>query len=137
VLDLVGLLDDQVDLDLERLREGQVAGAALLLAELGLLEVILAEMELKILAGEVGDRRDLVEKLAKPGLDEPAEGFGLGLDQIREGQNLGDVGETLTARSQLEAAGRLGQGHSVLLEEGMVGRGHANEQYISRKRFVN
>ena len=45
--------------------------------------------------------------------------------------------EILTNRSQLKSAGRLGQGHSVLLEEGMVRRGHANEQYIKAFRFVN
>jgi hypothetical protein len=45
--------------------------------------------------------------------------------------------EILTGRGQLEAAGRLGQSHSGLLEEDMVGRGHANEEYITAYRFVN
>ena len=140
VLDLVRLLDDEVDLDLQRLGVGQVPGAALLLAELRLLEVVVAEVQLEILAGEVGDRGDLVEQLAKAGLDEPIERIGLGLDQVREGENLRDVREILTARGQLKSAGGLGQGHSGLLEKGMVegmeGRGHAKGEYITRYRFV-
>jgi hypothetical protein len=45
--------------------------------------------------------------------------------------------EILTNRSQLKSAGGLGQSHSGLLEEGMVVRGHANEEYSSVNRFVN
>ena len=91
VLDLVGLLDDQVDLDLERPRVRQVAGAALVLGELGLVEPELAEVELEVLTGEVGDRSDFVEELAEAAGDEPLEGFGLGLDQVREGEDLRNV----------------------------------------------
>ena len=137
MLDLVGLLDDEVDLHLQRTREGEVAGAAVFLVELGLLEVVLAEVELQVLAGEVGDRGDFVEQLAQAGGDEPLEGFGLRLDQVRKREDLGDVREILTNRSQLKSAGGLGQSHSGLLEEGMVGRGHANEEYITLDRFVN
>src|SRR5687768_11531976 len=61
VLDLVGLLDDEVDLYFQRAREGQVTGTAVFLVELRIFEVKLAEVELQVLAGEVGDRGDFVE----------------------------------------------------------------------------
>ena len=73
MLDLIGLLDDQVDLDLERLGVGEITSPTLVLVELRLLEVVLAKVQLEVLAGEIGDWGDLVEKLAKAGLDEPAE----------------------------------------------------------------
>ena len=124
MLDLVGLLDDQVDLDLERLGVGQVPGPALIFRELGLVEPVLAEVELEILAGEVGDRGDFVEEFAKTSLHEPLEGFGLSLDQVREGKNLRNVREILTARGQLKSAGLLGQSHAArLLRENRAGWG--------------
>ncbi len=126
MLDLVGLLDDEVDLHLQRLREGQVTGSALFLVELRLLEVELSEVQLEILAGEVGDRRDLVEQLTQAGGDEPLERFGLGLDEVRKRKDFGDVREVFALRSQRGRHDRIGQGHSELLEEGMEGRGHAN-----------
>ena len=99
LLDLAGLLDAQLDLDVERLGEGQVAGAALELGVLGLAELVVLEVELHHLAGEVLDGADLVEQLPQPVLDEPAERIPLELDQVRDGQDLGDPAVTLPLRS--------------------------------------
>ena len=71
-LDLAGLLDAQLDVHVERAREGQVARAALQLGVLGLAELVLAEVELHDPAREVLDGADLFEQLAQAVLDEPA-----------------------------------------------------------------
>ena len=83
-LDLAGLLDQELDVDVERPAEGQVLGPALLLGVLGLAELVVEELELHDLAGEVLDRADLVEQLAQALLDEPAERLELELDQVRD-----------------------------------------------------
>ncbi len=70
-LDLARLLDEQLDVDVQRLAERQVLGPALLLGVLGLTELVVEELELHDLAGEVLDRADLVEQLAQALLDEP------------------------------------------------------------------
>ena len=81
-LDLAGLLDQELDVDVERLAERQVLGAALLLGVLGGPELVVEELELHDLAGEVLDRTDLVEQLPQPLVDEPGEGIELQLDEV-------------------------------------------------------
>ena len=83
-LDLAGLLDQELDVDVERLAERQVLGPALLLGVLGRAELVVEELELHDLAGEVLDRADLVEQFAKPLLDEPGERIELEFDQVRD-----------------------------------------------------
>ena len=89
-LDLAGFLDQQLDVDVQRPAEGQVLGPALLLGVLGLPELVVEELELHDLAGEVLDRADLVEELAQALVHEPLEGIELELDQVRDRQDLGD-----------------------------------------------
>ena len=104
-LDLAGLLDQELDVDVERPAEGQVLGPALLLGVLRVPELVVQELELHDLAGEVLDRADLVEQLAQALVDEPAEGLQLELDQVRDGEDLGDPGIAL-ARRRRQADGR-------------------------------
>src|SRR6185436_7322030 len=81
-LDLAGLLDEELDIDVQRLAERQVLGPALLLGVLGRTELVVKELELHDLAGEILDRTDLVEQLAKPVLHEPVERIELEFDQV-------------------------------------------------------
>ena len=81
-LDLAGLLDQELDVDVERLAEGQVLGPALLLGVLRRPELVVEELELHDLAGEVLDRADLVEQFAQPLVDEPGERIELEFDQV-------------------------------------------------------
>ena len=66
LLDLAGLLDEQLDGDAQRRGVGALAVAALRLRVLGLLEVVVAEAQLHAATREVLDRRHLVEELAQP-----------------------------------------------------------------------
>src|SRR4029077_371518 len=81
-LDLAGLLDEELDVHVERLAERQVLRPALLLGVLRLPELVIEELELHDLAGEVLDRADLVEQLAKSLLHEPGERIKLEFDEI-------------------------------------------------------
>ena len=81
-LDLAGLLDQELDIDVERLAEREVLGPALLLGVLGRAELVVEELELHHLAGEVLDRADLVEQLAQPLVHEPLERIELEFDQV-------------------------------------------------------
>ncbi len=81
-LDLAGLLDQELDIDVQRLAERQVLGAALLLGVLRLPELVVEELELHHLPGEVLDRADLVEEIPQPLLHEPGEGIELQLDEV-------------------------------------------------------
>ena len=83
-LDLAGLLDQELDVDVERLAEGQVLGPALRLGVLRRPELVVEELELHDLAGEVLDRADLVEQLAQSLVDEPGERIELEFDQVRD-----------------------------------------------------
>src|SRR3954453_4424423 len=65
-LDLARLLDQELDVDVQRPAVGQVLGAALLLGVLGIAELVVKELQLHDLAGEVLDRADLIEHLAEP-----------------------------------------------------------------------
>src|SRR5664280_3102082 len=91
-LDLAGLLDQQLHVDVERLAERLVASPALELRVLRVPELVVQELELHHLAGAVLDRADLVEQLAKASLDEPGEGSDLALDQVGDLALLGDSG---------------------------------------------
>ena len=97
-LDLAGLLDQELDVDVERARVGEVLGPALQLAVLRRTELVVEELELHHLAGEVLDRADLVEQLAQALVDEPPERVELQLDQVRDRQDLGDPGVRIRAR---------------------------------------
>ena len=81
-LDLAGLLDEELDVDVERLAERQVLGPALLLGVLGRTELVVEELELHHLAGEVLDRADLIEQFAQSLVDEPGERIELEFDQV-------------------------------------------------------
>ena len=81
-LDLAGLLDQELDVDVQRLAERQVLGPALRLGVLGRAELVVEELELHDLAGEVLDRADLVEQLTQSLVDEPGERVELELDQV-------------------------------------------------------
>ena len=81
-LDLAGLLDQELDVDVQRLAERQVLGAALLLGVLGGAELVVEELELHHLAGEVLDRTDLVEQLPQALVDEPGERIELEFDEV-------------------------------------------------------
>ena len=87
---LARLLDVQLDVHVERLAVGQVASAALELVVLGLAELVLVEVQVHGLAGEVRDGADLVEQVPQAVLDEPVVGGALKLDQVGDGQDLGD-----------------------------------------------
>ena len=70
-----------------------------MLGVLRLPELIVEELELHDLAGEVLDRADLVEQLAQSLVDEPAEGLQLELDQVGNGDCRFDLGKVLPHRS--------------------------------------
>ena len=72
LLDLAGDLVDEGRLDEQRRGEGHVLVAALLLGELDLPELVLAEVELELL-GEVLDGRDLLEDLLEAFVEEPSK----------------------------------------------------------------
>ena len=91
-LDLPRLLDQQLDLHVERAAEREVARPALELGVLRVAELVVQELELHHLAGEVPDRADLVEELPEPLLDEPRERPNLELDEIRDLALLDDPG---------------------------------------------
>jgi len=61
---LAGLLDVQLDIHVERTAERQVTGAALELVVLGITELVVVEVQVHGLAGEVLDGADLVEEIA-------------------------------------------------------------------------
>src|SRR5207342_2293414 len=109
------LLDQELDVDVERLAERQVLGPALLLGVLRRPELVVQELELHHLAGEVLDRADLVEQVPEALLDEPLEGLELKLDEVRDLElvdadpvaNLGDPGVRETTGGRGGKGGRL------------------------------
>ena len=122
-LDLAGLLDEELDVDVERLAEGQVLGPALILGVLGLAELVVEELELHHLGGEVLDRADLVEQLAKPFLDEPLERVELQLDQVRDREDLGDAGVARARQRHSRPVRRLSRQHETPLLDGGLEKG--------------
>ena len=83
-LDLAGLLDQELHLDVQRAAVGQVARAALELGVLRVPELVIQELQLHHLGGEVLDRADLVEQLPQALLHEPGERADLELDEVRD-----------------------------------------------------
>ena len=88
--DLTGLLVHELDARPQRLAEGEVARTALLFGVLRLAEFAGNEAQIEVLAGEVLDRRDLLEELAEAFFAEPFERVDLGLDQVRKRQDFGE-----------------------------------------------
>ncbi len=129
LLDLAGGLVDEHGLDEQGRAEGLTLILALVLGELLLLELVLAEVELELF-GEVLDRRDLFEDLPQTLCEEPVEGLTLDPHEIGERKHLVELGETDTVadgnervRQELSPLGRL----EAVLEPGHVERGTANE----------
>ena len=79
----------QLDLDVERAAEGQVARAALELVVLGLAELVAPKCSSMALPVKSG-WGDLVEQVAQAILHEPVVRAALKLDQVRDRQDLGD-----------------------------------------------
>ena len=79
--DLARVLVHEADRHRERDLIGQVLLTALLDRELGLTELVLAELH-RERAGVVLDGRDVVDRLPKPFLQEPVEGSLLDVDQV-------------------------------------------------------
>jgi hypothetical protein len=103
--DLSGLFVHELDASPQGLGEREVLRPALLLGVLRLPELARDELQIEVLPGEVLNRGNLGEQLAKPFLTEPLKGVDLRLDQVRERQNLGQRGEVTT--------GANGCGHPV------------------------
>ena len=132
---LAGLVDDELDLDVERAAEGQVTRAALELVVLGVAELVVVEVQLHGLAGEVLDGADLVEQVTQAALDEPVVRLALKLDQVGDGQDLWDPGVSFT----LKRHGRtptidFRHGHGALLASGRGDQGTGIRPHGSLKR---
>ena len=117
-LDLAGLLDQELDVDIQGPAEGEVLGPALELGVLGRAELIVQEMELHHLAGEVLDRADLVEQLPEPLFHEPVERSQLQLDQVGDFEDLGDPRVSPSRRDRGSAGGLSDRQHEPLLDGG-------------------
>ena len=129
-LDLAGLLDQELDVDVQRPGERQVLRPALLLGVLRVAELVVEELELHHLAGEVLDRADLVEQLPEALLDEPLERIELELDQVRDREDFGDPG---IARARQRRAVRFDDSadsmkHRSLTEAWGKGKGRAHRR---------
>ena len=105
-LDLAGLLDEELDVDVQRPAERQVLRPALELVVLGRPELVVEELELHHLAGEVLDRADLVEQLAQALVHEPGERIELQLDEVRDGQTSRRSGRTRSVPTRSGRASR-------------------------------
>src|SRR5581483_6364013 len=104
--DLAGLLVDEADRHRERDLVGQVLLPALLDRELGLPELVLAELH-RERAGVVLDRRDVVDRLAKAFLQEPVEAGLLDVDQVGEVENMLQARERLARVRRSNPAGQM------------------------------
>ena len=136
-LDLAGLLDQELDVDVQRPAEREVLGPALELGVLGRSELVVQELELHHLAGEVLDRADLVEQLAQALVHEPLEGIELELDQVRNRQDLRDARIANAASGDGQAIRRLsGRQHESLLGEGR-GEGPRSQNGVGTPRTRN
>src|SRR5450759_1034706 len=121
-LDLARLLDQELDVDVERLAEGLVPGSTFELRVLRVTELIVQVLELHHLAGEVLDRADLVEELPEAPLDEPGERSDLELDQVGDLALLRDSGIRDPAGPR-EGRGISDRQHEPLLDGGGRGEG--------------
>src|SRR5205823_9756701 len=128
--DFSGLLVDELDPRPQRLAEGEITRAALLFGVLRLAELAAEESEIEVLAGEVLDRRDLLEQLAETLVAEPLEGIDLRLDQVRERQDLRQRGVVTTLALDRGCGSAVeGQGHVGPSSE-LMARGRAETQRI-------
>ncbi len=128
--DLTGLLVHELDARPQRLAKGEVARAALLFGVLGLAELAREEAQVEVLTGEVLDRRDLLEQLAKALIAEPFERIDLRLDEVGERQDLWERCVVATLALDRGRGGAVeGQGHSGPSSE-LMARGRAERQRI-------
>src|SRR3954453_23630583 len=136
-LDLAGLLDQELDVDVQRLAERQVLRGALLLGVLGRTELVVDELELHDLTGEILDRADLIEQFAESLVDEPGERVELEFDQVRDLELLvADAIDLLVdarvrdaARRRAGTIRRLSRQHEApLLDGGRGGKGKPGSQ---------
>src|SRR5262249_45373396 len=136
--DLAGLLVDEADHHRERGLVRQVLLPAFLDRELGLAELVLAELDGER-AGVVLDRRDVVDRLPEPFAQEPVEGLTLDVDQVGEVE---DVLETREGLARAWRSDRLGQRNRASLgrygDEGRSGirRGSGVLRRAGRKNWV-
>src|SRR3954454_9270463 len=139
-LDLAGLLDQELDVDVQRSAEGEVLGPALLLGVLRRPELVVQELELHDLAREVLDRADLVEQVPQALVDEPLEGLELELDEVRHLElvdadpvaNLRDPGVREPTGGRDSKGGRLGGQHERRLLDGVRRGGDGRAHRRSR-----
>ena len=92
LLNLPGFLHHQLRLDRQRLRIGHFPRLAFQRILLRLAEVMLPEVQLVLLAGVVGNRRNFRENLPQPFAPEPLVGLRLTQNEIRHLQHLGNPG---------------------------------------------
>ena len=139
-LDLARLLDQELDVHVQRPAEREVLRPALLLGVLRGPELVVQELELHHLAGEVLDRADLVEQVPQALLDEPLERLELQLDEVRHLElvdadpvaNLGNPGVGQTARGRGGKGCRLSGQHEGGLLDGVRRRGDGRAHRRSR-----
>src|SRR6185295_17670739 len=119
----------------QRPAEREVLRPALELVVLGRPELVVKELELHHLAGEVLDRADLVEQLPQALVHEPGERIELQLDEVRDGQSLVDPGVGDPARRGQGACRRLSsrQHETSLLGEG--GKGEKGPRSQNKKGY--
>src|SRR6476646_2881983 len=104
--DLAGLLVDEADGHRERNLVGQVLLPAFLDRELGLPELVLAELH-RERPGVVLDGRDVVDRLAKTFPQEPVEAGLLDVDQVGEVENVLQARETFARVRRSNTAGQV------------------------------
>ena len=124
LLDLARILDAQLHVHEEGRGVGLVALAALVLVVLGLAELVLAEDEVHLRAGEVLDGRDLVEQIAQPLAPEPVERIELQLDQAGDFEDVRDGAERLDGDRRAITRPRTVErrGHALAAPSGTGGR---------------
>jgi hypothetical protein len=93
LLELAGGKDAQLHVHAQGRGVRHVAFTAFVFVVARLAELIVQKAQLHILAGEVRDRRDLVEQLAQPLFPKPLEAIDLGLDQRRHLDRVLDLRE--------------------------------------------
>ena len=139
-LDLAGLLDQELHVHVERPAVREVLRPALLLGVLRRPELVVQELELHHLLGEVLDGADLIEQVPQALLDEPLEGLELQLDEVRDLElvdadpvaNLGDPGVGQTAGRRLGEGSRRDGQHERRLLDGVGRRGDGRAHRRSR-----
>ncbi len=97
ILDLAGLLDAEADADAERGGIGHVALAALELVVAGLAKLVILEVKLHALAGEILDWGDFIKQRAETGIQKLLKRLGLNINQFGHRQHGRDAGVTAAA----------------------------------------